>query len=88
MTNTEPFVAIEDLANHFAVSISTIRSWVRQGHIPKDTYIKIGNTYRFDKGRVSAALTSLDADLEGPSVTVEPIAPEQMTLELNLDEDV
>ena len=41
MTNNEPFVAIEDLANHFAVSVSTIRSWVRQGHIPKNTYIKI-----------------------------------------------
>lgn len=58
MTNNEPFVAIEDLANHFAVSVSTIRSWVRQGHIPKNTYIKIGNTYRFDKTRVSDALTS------------------------------
>jgi DNA-binding transcriptional MerR regulator len=32
----EPFVPIEELAKHFAVSISTIRAWVRQGHIPQN----------------------------------------------------
>jgi len=53
----EPFVPIEDLAKHFSVSISTVRAWVRQKHIPKDTYIKIGNTYRFRIGDVSHALT-------------------------------
>jgi len=84
----EPFVAIEDLAKHFAVSISTIRSWVRQGHIPKDTYIKIGNTYRFDKNRVSDALTSLNVDLEGPSVNVDHYVPTPEQLELDLDTDV
>ena len=41
MTNSEPFVPIEDLAKHFNVSISTVRAWIRQEHIPKDTYIKI-----------------------------------------------
>ena len=54
----EPFVPIEDLAKHFSVSISTVRAWVRQKHIPKDTYIKIGNTYRFRVGDVADALTS------------------------------
>ena len=41
------YVPIEDVAKYFSVSISTIRAWVRQNQIPKDTYIKIGNTYRF-----------------------------------------
>ena len=54
----EPFVPIEDVANHFSVSISTVRAWVRQEHIPKDTYIKVGNTYRFRIGDVANALTS------------------------------
>ena len=53
-----PFIPIEELAKHFSVSVSTIRAWVRQEHIPKDTYIKVGNTYRFSIADVSAALTN------------------------------
>tara|TARA_R100000935_G_C2807182_1_gene153269 strand:- start:540 stop:806 length:267 start_codon:yes stop_codon:yes gene_type:complete len=53
-----PFIPIEELAKHFSVSVSTIRAWVRQRHIPKDTYIKVGNTYRFSIADVSAALTN------------------------------
>ena len=37
-----PFVTIENLAQYFHVSVSTIRSWVRQGHIPETTYIGLG----------------------------------------------
>ena len=59
---TGPFVPIEDLSKHFSVSVSTIRAWVRQGHIPKDTYIKVGNTYRFSIDDVSVALTNKDID--------------------------
>jgi len=55
-----PFVPIEALAKHFSVSVSTIRAWVRQVHIPKDTYIKVGNTYRFSIDDVSVALTKKD----------------------------
>lgn len=67
---TGPFVPIEDLAKHFSVSISTIRAWVRQGHIPKDTYIKVGNTYRFAIDNVSMALTKKDADKPATTSTV------------------
>ena len=56
----EPFVPIEDVAKHFSVSISTVRAWVRQEHIPKDTYVKIGNTYRFRVGDVADALTTAE----------------------------
>ena len=52
---TTPFVAIEDLAKHLAVSVSTVRGWVRQGHIPENTFLKINNVYRFDKQAVSDA---------------------------------
>jgi len=49
MTDQEksPYSTIEEVAKHFAVSISTIRLWVRTEQIPKSTYIKIGATYRF-----------------------------------------
>jgi excisionase family DNA binding protein len=54
---SESFVPIEDVAKHFSVSISTVRAWVRQKHIPEDTYIKIGSTYRFRVSDVESALT-------------------------------
>jgi excisionase family DNA binding protein len=59
-----PLVTIEDLAKHLNVSVSTARSWVRQGHIPKDSYIKIGNTYRFELDKVVAGLTTAPKQLD------------------------
>ena len=73
----EPYVPIEDLAKHFAVSVSTVRAWVRQGHIPKSTYIKVGNTYRFNKTNVTDALTK----------TPQPTDDAQLELDFNPDED-
>lgn len=52
------YVPIEDVAKHFSVSISTIRAWVRQRQIPQNTYIRVGNTYRFCITDISQALTS------------------------------
>ena len=52
------YVPIEDVAKHFSVSISTIRAWVRQDQIPQDTYIRVGNTYRFCIPDISEALTT------------------------------
>tara|TARA_R110002012_G_scaffold183819_1_gene350308 strand:+ start:51 stop:302 length:252 start_codon:yes stop_codon:yes gene_type:complete len=78
----EPFVQIEELAKHFAVSISTIRAWVRQGHIPKTTYIKIGNTYRFNKTAVTEALTK-----SAQNVDEAPIE-EQLEFDFDADNDV
>ena len=67
----EPFVPIEDVAKHFSVSISTVRAWVRQEHIPKDTYVKIGNTYRFRVGDVANALTTAEKNNSNGSVKTD-----------------
>jgi len=78
---TEPFVPIEGVAKHFAVSISTIRAWIRQGHIPRNTYVKIGNTYRFKQSAVDEALTSqLQREEEHD--------PRQLEFDLDADQDV
>jgi|TARA_R110002012_G_scaffold190155_2_gene357728 excisionase family DNA binding protein len=54
---TDKYLPIEDLANHLSVTVSTIRQWVKQGHIPTDCYIKVGaKTYRFDVPSVVEAL--------------------------------
>jgi excisionase family DNA binding protein len=56
MTAESPFVTLEDVAKYFVVSASTVRTWVRNGTIPKETYIKIGYAYRFKLPEVEAAL--------------------------------
>lgn len=55
-----PYVPIEDVAKHLSVSVSTVRKWVREKHIPRATYIKVGNTYRFDVAAIAAALIPVD----------------------------
>ena len=86
----ETFVPIEDLAKHFTVSISTVRAWVRQGYIPKDTYIKVAGTYRFCIPKVVAALTAAPKDepeKPEPKPAAAP-APVQLELDLNPDQDI
>jgi excisionase family DNA binding protein len=57
MMSEDRLVTIEELAKHFSISTSTARSWVRTGAIPEDTYIRVGQTYRFNIPTVSRALT-------------------------------
>ena len=83
-----PFVPIEDLSKHFSVSVSTIRGWVRKGHIPKNTYIKVGNTYRFSIADVSEALTSQHEDnvsLLSISDSPEVVMADGMEAETSVD---
>jgi excisionase family DNA binding protein len=82
---TEPFVAIEDLAKHLAVSVSTVRGWVREGHIPDNTYLKINNVYRFNKEAVSSALLKKTSP---PPVRYTSHDNTQYELDLQLDEDI
>lgn len=87
----EPFVPIEDLAKHFTVSVSTVRAWVRQGLIPKDTYIKVGATYRFCVSKVVEALTTVpkpEADKPEPQPAPAENEPVQLELDLNPDKDI
>lgn len=85
-----PYVTIGDTASHLGVSISTIRKWVREVRIPRNTYIKVGNTYRFDVAAVAAALSPVDIDasdlLDGQPTTHAPI-PVHVFAE-DLDEDI
>lgn len=78
----EPFVPIETLAKHFTVSVSTIRAWLRQGYIPTDTYVKIGNTYRFN---VAAVVNALSAKPKNDVKMIEPEHAEDHPVQLELD---
>jgi hypothetical protein len=55
---TTEFVNVKGVADHFKVSERLIRTWVSQGKIPKDTYVHIQQTYRFNLAAVEAALLS------------------------------
>lgn len=70
-----PFVTIESLAQYFCVSVSTIRAWVRQGHIPENTYIKLGNTYRFNRAAVEHALMGMNKDEESSTQQAGVVVP-------------
>jgi hypothetical protein len=57
---------------------------VGKGYIPKDTYIKIGQTYRFNIPQVVAALKQ-----EAPEPTNDnQNEPVQLELDFNDEEDV
>jgi hypothetical protein len=69
MTETPtPFATIEEVAKYFVV-----RTWLRNGTIPKHTYLKVGNTYRFNLPDVAAALVNA------------PKEPVQLELDLGND---
>ena len=82
---TSPYVPIEDVAKYFSISISTVRAWIRQGIIPKDTYIKVGATYRFNLADVENVLTN---KVKEADVTESDSTPIQLELDFNtVDED-
>jgi len=58
MELTRQLATIEELAKHFRVSVSTVRAWLRNGHIPEHTYVSVGHTYRFKIPLVEAAMLS------------------------------
>jgi hypothetical protein len=81
---TGPFVPIEDLAKHFTVAVTTARAWVRQGLIPPHTYIKVGNTYRFDLNKVVEALMPTPQPAAQPESSPAP-AEDDTPVQLELD---
>ena len=71
------YVTLEELAEHVGVKVSTVRQWVKRGFVPRSTYIKAGNTYRFCVEDVVIAV-DLEKNLREPNV-------EEMLSELDDD---
>ena len=68
------YVTTEELAAHFAVSVQTVRGWVRSKKLPAGTYIKVGNTYRFDLQDIE---TTLRATASAPKQEKPELVPTQ-----------
>ena len=81
--NAIAYVPIESLSDHLSVKITTIRQWVKQGSIPKCTYIKVGNTYRFNIPEVVEALRAAK-----PAESVKELSPQQVLDGLNENDDI
>ena len=58
------YVDINRVADYFGISVSTTRKWLREGHIHRETYIKAGDTYRFNVEAIEKALTKRDNEGE------------------------
>ena len=56
MNEDTPYVNINKVADYFQVSVSTVRKWVNNDYIPDNTYIKIGEVYRFRLDDVESCL--------------------------------
>lgn len=57
---SKAFKTAEEMASHLSITVVTLREWVRKGYIPASTYIKIGNTYRFNLELVTQAMLAED----------------------------
>jgi excisionase family DNA binding protein len=87
----ESFVPIEAVAKHFAVSISTVRAWIRQDLVPS---LKLGGVYRFKLSEVEQALRKLHGGelvketVDGTIVTKQKADDPQLALNFNPDDDI
>lgn len=55
------FVSADELGLILGVSASSVRLWVREGRVMPTSYIKMGNTYRFEADKVIEDLRSYEA---------------------------
>ena len=75
------YTSIKQVAEHFKVSLSTVRLWLRNGKLPPYAYMKVGRTYRFRIADVEAALRGTLAPPvvpQQPAVIVSDVDQEEM----------
>ena len=86
MSEEREFVGLRNVADHFKVSESTIRAWIRNGSIPEDTYIKVGKTFRFELNLISDALLGEQPKSKPrESLTQEEVDPKDVLADLDED---
>jgi excisionase family DNA binding protein len=85
----DAYVPIEKVAEHFAVSVSTVRTWLRNEDIPA---LKLGGIYRFKLSEVEAKLRNTEVSIpQEVAIAVEKAVKEPVQLEFdfsNPDKDI
>ena len=88
---TPNLVPIDAVASALGVTVPAIRNWVNDGKIPQDTYIKMGNTYRFDLDRILKILLYKVEAMPEAMPEGKPVIPHPVTVSVtddNLDLDL
>jgi len=62
MSELEKLVGIEGVAEHFGVSLSTVRAWIRKKQLPQNSYFKIGGVIRFKLSLMEEGLLGIKKD--------------------------
>ena len=78
------YVSSTELAKHFAVSVPTVRQWMRQKKIPPNMYIKVGTAYRFlleDIEQFFFTLNARRAEARGPRIGEEIPDPSPVVID-------
>lgn len=88
------YVPAEVVAEHFGVSVVTVRSWVSRNTIPPTLYLKLGGRYSFDLEGMRDYWTKKTHDaynkrarVHGTADEIESNEPEVEDF-VNLDEDM
>ena len=83
----DAYVPIEKVAEHFAVSVSTVRTWIRNEDIPA---LKLGGIYRFKLSEVEAKLRNTEVSVpQEVAVATEVKEPVQLEFDFsNPDKDI
>ena len=83
----DAYVPIEKVAEHFAVSVSTVRTWIRNEDIPA---LKLGGIYRFKLSEVEAKLRNTEVSIpQEVAVATEVKEPVQLEFDFsNPDKDI
>jgi DNA-binding transcriptional MerR regulator len=65
------YISIEELAEHLAVSVSTIRTWLKSGLFSKDAFFAVNTVYRFKLEVVLEELHSANLAKEKQGLSTE-----------------
>ena len=59
---TDQYLTEHDLAKLLSVELDDIKNWIDHGIITKEAFIKVGDSYRFEKEKTLHALHNMDID--------------------------
>jgi len=62
MNELEKWVGIEIVAEHFGVSLSTVRAWRRNKKLPQNSYFQISGVLRFKLSLLEEGLLGIKED--------------------------
>ena len=73
----DKYVDIQKLAEHFMVSVSTVRAWIRKGVLPAESYLKHRSTFRFKLPEVEPALRNYTKPQDNKMTNPQPVSVDE-----------